>query len=128
MKDWIPFEEGKFRVEKAYLFSPANAAITLENPYIEIFTGRTGKKSLTGGGLVRNILLVDLLEDFDEIDMLLDLGGDFRYHLTAPDIQAGKVFSPDIKSSLRFTPREPWQALTPEDFDARCSQFKMITL
>ena len=128
MQDWIPFEEGKFRVEKAYLFTPANAAITLESPYIEIFTGRTGKKSLTGGGLVSNILLVELLEDFDEIDLLLDLGGDFKYHLSTPDIQAGKVFSPDIKSSLRFTPRRPWQALTPEDFDARCSQFEMVTL
>ena len=128
MEDWIPFEEGKFRVEQALLFTPDNAAVALDNPYIEIFTGRTGKKSFTGGGLVRNILLVALLEDYDDLDILLDLGGEFKYIIKAPDIQAGKVFSPDIKSSLRYTPRGPWERLLPADFDARLSRLKMATL
>ena len=44
MIDWIPFEEGKYLVEQAFLVTPENAAVALGNPYIEVFTSRSGKK------------------------------------------------------------------------------------
>ena len=36
MTEWIPFEEGEYWVEQAYLVTPDKLAIALENPVIEI--------------------------------------------------------------------------------------------
>ena len=127
MIDWIPFEEGKYLVERAFLVTPQNEAVALENPYIEVFTGRSGKKMMTGGCLVLNVLMIKLLEDHDDLDMVLDLGGEFKYFLKAPDIQGGKVFAQDVKSSIRFTPRAPWKKLLEVEFDKRLSRMKMIS-
>lgn len=127
MDDWIPFEEGKYLVEQAFLVTPENEAVALGNPYIEVFTGRSGKKMMNGGCLVLNVLMIELLEDHDDLDIILDLGGEFKYLLRAPDIQGGKVFSPDVKSSLRFTPRAPWEKLPEAEFDNRLSRLKMVS-
>ena len=119
MPDWIPFEEGKFQAQRAYLLTAAGRAVALENPTIHITAGRNGRKRLQGSGRVRNILVVELLDDTDSLDILLDLGGEFTFLLEIPDIQAGKVFSPDVKSTLRFFPTRPWVQLSREQFDNR---------
>ena len=126
MIDWIPFEEGKYLVEQAFLVTPEKAAVALGNPYIEVFTSRSGKKKMNGGCLILNVLMIELLEDHDDLDIILDLGGEFKYFLRAPDIQGGKVFAPDVKSSLRFTPRAPWEKLPEAEFHERLSQLKMV--
>ena len=41
--DWIPFEDGRYSVPEAFLLTSGNAALELHSPYIEIYTGRTGK-------------------------------------------------------------------------------------
>lgn len=124
--DWIPFEEGEYWVEQAYIAAPNGAAVALEQPYIEIAKTRQGKRYLVGKGLVLNLLVVALLEDSDELDILLDLGGDFKFRLVQPRISAGKVFAADTKSTLQFSPVEPWKMLGPEEFQAQLAALKRI--
>ena len=126
MAHWIVFDEGKYRVEQAALVSPAQNAVMLENATIEIYTGRAGKKQMKGRSLVENILVVDLLNDDDRLDILLDLGGEYKYLLEDPLIQAGKVFAPHIKSSLQFIPSAPWKHLSESHFRNRFSALTFI--
>jgi hypothetical protein len=125
--DWIPFEDGRYSVPEAFLMAAGNAAVELHNPYIEIFTGRTGKRWLKGGSLVQNLLMVELMEESDKLDILLNAGEDFGFLMQSPEIQAGKVFSPLVRSSLKFMPTEPWQALTPSEFRQLKSALKLIS-
>ena len=124
MTDWIPFEDGRYHVEKAFLMTADNNAVELEKAYIEIFTGRTGKRWLKGGSLVQNMLMVELLEENDALDVLLNLTSEFKFILRNPDIQAGKVFAPDVKSSLKFMPTAPWEPVTTEEFSEITSRLK----
>jgi hypothetical protein len=125
LADWIPFEDGRYRVEEAFLVSASDAAMVLEKAYIEIFTGRTGKRWLKGGSLVQNLLMVELLEESDSLDILLNLTEEFKFILRKPEIQAGKVFAPDVKSSLKFMPTTPWEPVTPDEFRKKCSRLKL---
>ncbi len=124
--DWIPFEEGEYWVEQAYIVAPGGSGVALEEPYIEVVKGALGKRSLVGKGLVLNLLVVELLEDTDELDILLDLGGDFKYRLAKPRISAGKVFAPDVRSTLQFSPAEPWEQISAADFEAQLIALKRI--
>lgn len=124
--DWIPFETGSYQVQQAYLVTSAGRAVAVESPVIHITTGRTGRKHLQGSGRVRNVLVVDLLEDTDHIDILLDLGGEFTFILKTADIQAGKVFSPAVKSTLRFSPVNPWKQLLRSEFDRRLAKLDLV--
>ena len=124
--DWIPFEDGQYRVEEGLLFTAGNAAVSLEKAYIEIFTGRTGKRWLKGGSLVQNNLVVELLEGSDSLDILLDLSPEFKFILRKPDIQAGKVFAPNVQSSLKFMPTVPWEPVAPEEFRTLYARLKFL--
>jgi hypothetical protein len=124
--DWIPFEDGRYRVEEAILMAVTNAAIIMEKPYIEIFTGRTGKRWIKGGSLIQNHLMVDLLDESDSLDILLNLTEEFKFILRRPEIQAGKVFAPDVKSSLKFMPSAPWEQLTIKEYNTICSHLNLI--
>lgn len=126
MDNWIPFQEGTYAVEQAYLVAPDHSAVMLERPTIEIYSGRSGRRLLKGAGLIRNLLLVELLEISDDIDILLDLGERFKYRMKSPRIQAGKVFAPDVRSSLQFSPSEPWQPIEETAFDELQSRLNLI--
>jgi len=126
MSEWIPFEEGEYWVEQAYLVASDKSAVALENPVIEISQGPQGKRCLKGQGMVYNLMVVELLEDDDTLDILLDLGGDFKYYLSSPQISAGKLFAPDVKSTLQFAPRRPWQQLSAGHFHAALKQLRRI--
>ncbi|MEN8752167.1 MAG: hypothetical protein AB1Z18_05275 [Desulfobacterales bacterium] len=125
--DWIPFEDGRYSVPEAFLVTSGNAAVELHSPYIEIFTGRNGKRWLKGGSLVQNLLMVELMEESDDLNILLNAGEDFGFLMQSPEIQAGKVFSPSVRSSLKFMPTEPWQPLTPAEFRQLKSVIKLIS-
>ena len=127
MEDWIPFEEGKYAVTRAVLTSAANNAVQLAEPVLEIYTGRFGKRQLRGFALVQNTALVDLHEDGDEIDLLLDLGADYRFLMENPVLQGGKVFSPNIRSVIHFYPRSPWRSLSVEDFETRLEALSYLS-
>jgi hypothetical protein len=126
MDDWITLGEGKYLAQTAYLVSQADKAIELENAFIEIYKGAGGKRYLRGRSNVRNMLVVMLLEDSDDLDIIIDLGPSHKYLFEKPEVKAGKVFSPDVKSRLQFVPSVPWQPLTEEAYRQRIDGLEII--
>ena len=128
MTNWIPFVEGEYAVEQALIISPDNRAVVVEDAIIEVYAGPQGRRHLKGSGRIQNILLVELLEDTDDLDLLLDLGDEFQYRLSKPELQSGKFFAPDAKSSLQFRPVAPWEQIPRADFDQLISRLEIINL
>jgi hypothetical protein len=126
MSDWIPFENAIYLVERAFLVADDKTAALLEKTSIEVYTGRNGKKRLKGNGLVQNILLVELLEENDDLDLILDLGENFKYLMKKPNITAGKVFTPNVKSHLQFDPVSPWEQISESEFAKLTNSFKLL--
>jgi hypothetical protein len=127
MTEWIPFEEGRYRVERAVLLGSGGDGVELEEAVIEIREGPRGVRRLQGRGRVRNVLLVQLLDEGEDPDLLLDLGGEFKYRLIHPEIQGGKVFTPGIKSFIQFLPRRPWDQVPEADFNSLMSRVRMLS-
>jgi hypothetical protein len=126
MSDWIPFENAIYLADQAFLVADDNTAASLEKTSIEVYTGRDGKKRIKGSGLVKNILLVELLEDNDDLDLILDLGGNFKYIMKTPNISGGKVFSPNTKSFIQFDPIAPWNQITESEFTELTAGLKFL--
>ena len=127
MSDWIPFENAIYLVERAFLVADDNTAALLEKTSIEVYTGRNGKKRLKGSGLVQNMLLVELLEENDDLDLILDLGENFKYLMKKPNITGGKVFTPNVKSHLQFDPVSPWEQISESEFAKLTNSFKLLS-
>jgi hypothetical protein len=126
MTEWIPFEEGEYWVAHAYLVSTARSAIELENPVIAVAKTPKGSRHIKGQGMVYNLMVVELLEEDERLDILIDLGGEFKYHIEAPQISSGKLFIPDVKSTLQFAPRQPWTPLSVEAFNKAVEALHLI--
>jgi hypothetical protein len=126
MANWIPFVEGEYAVEQAFVVAPDDRAVAVENAYIEVFAVGQGRRHLKGSGRIRNILLVELLEDYDVLDLILDLGDEFKYRLINPELQSGKFFAPNSNSSLQFRPSEPWQQIPQPEFERLMSRIKVL--
>jgi hypothetical protein len=71
--------------------------------------------------------MIELLEDNDVLDLLLDFGDEFKYWLKAPELNAGKVFSPAAKSTLWFVPTTAWQQIPQNEFVERVSRLRLIS-
>ena len=127
MANWIPFAEGEYVVEQAFIIAPDERAVVIEDAFIEIFETAQGQRHLKGSGRIQNMLLVELLEDHDNLDLVLDLGDEFKYRLIKPEVQSGKFFSPGAKSTLQFRPAEPWEQIPRADFKNLVSRFKIIS-
>jgi hypothetical protein len=128
MGHWIFIEEGTYRVDAAFLLTPGYTAVALEDTILEVYLDAGGERRARGSGFAVNLLLVELLEDYDEIDLLLDLGDEFKYLLKVPTISAGKVFSPDVKSLIHFRAQSPVQKLIGSDFLLIRSKLSLIDL
>lgn len=126
MDEWIPFAEGRYLAERAVLLADEETAMEIEEAIIEVSEGRGGRR-LQGRGRVRNALLVRLLDEGDDVDLLLDLGGEFKYRLRRPDIQGGKVFTPGIKSFIQFRPRQPWMQVPEAEFNSLMSRVRILS-
>ncbi len=126
MDNWIPFAEGEYAVEQAFVIAPDERAVAIENVVIEIFATARGQRFLKGSGRVQNLLLVELLEDTDDLDLILDLGDEFKYRLHKPELQSGKFFAPDAKSSLQFRPATPWQQIPRADFEKLLTRVQFL--
>ena len=126
MENWIPFAEGEYIVDQAIVIAPDERAVAIENAVIEIFTTAGGRRHLKGSGRIQNILLVELLEDSDDLDLVLDLGDEFQYRLKKPELQSGKFFAPDAKSSIQFRPSQPWEQIAPSDFEALMGRIEFL--
>ena len=128
MNNWIPFSEGEYLVEQALLVADNHQAIFVEEAIVEIYSDQRGRRYLKGRGRVRNILMVELLDESDDLDLLLDFGGEFKYLLKVPNLQAGKVFSPEVKSVLQFTPQSPWQQIPQDQFGTLLSRLRILSM
>jgi hypothetical protein len=117
VNQWIPYREGEYLVARAFLVSPDGAVEPIENPVIEIYADATGMRHLRGSGRVENVNVVSLLEDHNALDLIMDLGEDTIYRLPAPELKAGKVFTPGVRSTMQFSPTVPWYPVTPEALD-----------
>lgn len=126
MEQWVPFRNGEYLVENAFLLGQDDDAVPVEQAVMEVYTGADGLRQIKGFGRVRNVRVVDLLEDTDDIDLLLDLGDDLRFRLAGPDLKAGKVFDPEVKSLIQFTPTAPWVAVSPEEFSALKDRWRLL--
>jgi hypothetical protein len=126
MSNWIPFENASYLAEQAFLIAEDHTAVALEKTAITVYTGKGGKQHLKGSGLVRNVLVVELSEEKDDLDLILDFGNEFKYRLTAPMITAGKVFAPDVKSTLQFVPTSPWQQIPESSFGELLGKIKFL--
>jgi hypothetical protein len=125
MENWIPFTEGEYLVDEALLVTAGRKAVRLEEVIVEVYSDRQGQRYLKGRGRVRTVLLVELLDDSDNLDLLLDFGEEFKYRLQDPILQGGKVFAPDVKSVLQFTPQNPWQQIPPAEFKNLLSRLQI---
>ncbi len=123
----IPFEEGEYLVEQAFLVAPDHSAILLENAVIRVTEGPAGRRRINGWARIRNVLLVDMMDDHDRIDLILDLGGEFKYLMRDPELKSGKVFSPHVKSTIQFSPRRSWERMGPDEYESFCSRLKPLS-
>jgi hypothetical protein len=124
MSEWIPFAEGKYLAERVFLIGAGDAGVEVEDTVIEVFEDRQGRRRLRGRGRVGNADMVRLLDEGEEVDVLLDLGGEFKYRLRHPAIQGGKVFAPGVKSFIQFFPQVPWEPLAEPDFNALAARVR----
>ena len=127
MDNWIPFGEGEYLVEQALLVTATDAAVAVDDVIVEVYEDKRGRRHLKGRGRIRNILMIELLEDSDDLDLLLDFGGEFKYLLKEPTLQSGKVFSPDARSVLQFFPQTPWEQIPPTEFGDLMSRLRVLT-
>lgn len=126
MEQWVPFGEGEYIVERAFLTSPEGTAVGVENAVIEVFTDAKGVRGVRGTGMVRPFHMVELHEETDDIDLYIDLGHDFKYRMAKPVLQAGKVFSPEVQSLMQFYPRSPWEPVSVDAFADRVSELDFL--
>lgn len=127
MDDWIPFKEGEYLVERASLLASDERAVLLEDVVVSIFQDRTGRRQMNGHCRVRNILIVNLLDEHDVLDLALDFGGQFKYLVKDPLLKSGKVFSPKVASTLQFIPREPWKQVPEGEFETLWERLKFLS-
>ncbi|MGD9413079.1 MAG: hypothetical protein PVJ54_14530 [Desulfobacterales bacterium] len=126
MANWIPFVEGEYAVEQAFIIAVDNRAVMVEDAVLEIYAGPQNQRHMKGSGRVQNILLVELLEKTNDLDLILDLGDEFIYRLRKPWLQSGKFFSAGARSSLQFRPSTPWEQIARADFEQLISGFEII--
>jgi hypothetical protein len=126
MANWIPFVEGEYAVEQAFIIAPDNRAVMIEDAVLEIYAGPQNQRHMKGSGRVQNILLVELLENTDDLDLIVDLGDEFKYRLNKPWLQSGKFFSAGTRSSLQFRPSSPWEQIPRADFEQLISGLEII--
>ncbi|MGD9321836.1 MAG: hypothetical protein PVH99_17820 [Desulfobacteraceae bacterium] len=127
MDEWIPFKEGDYIVEQAFLLAPDHSGVLLDDAVIRVFQDKRGQRQMNGSCRVINALLVKLLDDHNEIDLVLDLGAEFKYLLKDPILKGGKVFSPDVKSTLQFLPKEPWTKIQEGEYEALYSRLNFLS-
>ncbi|MGE0086240.1 MAG: hypothetical protein AB7S75_17670 [Desulfococcaceae bacterium] len=127
MNQWVPFEEGEYIVVRAFLMSPDHRAIAVEKAFIEVWKNQQGLRQVKGTGMIRPFLMVEMHEEHENPDMIIDLGGEFKYILKEPVLNAGKVFSPDVSSALQFYPSVPWEPIPQENYSNLCECLKFLS-
>ncbi len=117
MEQHIPFQKGQYLTEKAFLTAGDDSAVLFEDAVIEVYLTADGKRRVRGSGLIRPFLMVQLMEEKEEIDLMIDLGGAFKFVMKDPVLQSGKVFSPDVVATVLFYPSRPWVQMDEGEFE-----------
>ncbi len=126
-QNWITIEKGFYQAVRSYMATSDHThGAALSNAAIEIVTGRTGEKQLHGFGKLENMLMIELLELSDEIDIVIDLGGVYKYLFEAPNISGGKLFTPHVEATIRFAPIKPWRQIETTQFEADLKQIAFL--
>jgi hypothetical protein len=117
VEQWIPFREGEYLVEQAFLVTPDQQMAAMENTVIEVYQDNRGQRHLNGSGRVENYRVVELMEEADVLDLVLDFGDGIRYRLPDPTLSAGKLFTPGVKSMMQFVPTAPWTPISNDEWN-----------
>lgn len=126
MEQWVPFVEGDYIVIRGILASPGGLAVEMEKPAIRVFANPQGLRNVNGTGMIRPAALVELHETEETVDLLLDLGEGFRYAMENPVLKSGKVFAPDVRALLQFSPTRPWTPLPEDTFERRVETLRFL--
>ena len=78
MAHQIYIEEGTYPAEEAFLLTAGHTGMVLEDTVIDVYLDGGNQRYVRGRARAVNLSLVELLEDYDEVDLLLDLGGQFN--------------------------------------------------
>jgi len=127
MNDWIPFREGEYLVEQGFLMVADMSAVLLEDAVLRVFLDAAGRRQASGVGRVNTLQIVKLLDCSALIDLALDLGGKYKYLLKDPVLRSGKVFSPGLKTTLEFSPKEPWKQIAEKEFKDLRSRLRLLS-
>ncbi|MEJ5300229.1 MAG: hypothetical protein WHS38_04490 [Thermodesulforhabdaceae bacterium] len=122
LKDCRKFEEmfvreGTYIIEEAFVITTnePRRGIALRDAFLEV--EKDGNhKIVHGRATVHNLSLVELFEDNELLDMIINMGEGFKFYLKNPAIQAGKVFSPTVSSTMRFIPRESFDHISDTEY------------
>lgn len=126
MAHQIFIEEGTYPAQEAFLLTAGHTGMVLEDTLIEVYLDGENQRRVRGQASGVNLSLVELLEDYDEVDLLFDLGGQFKYLLKAPTLKAGKVFSPDVKSIFHIIAQSSLVKLEEGEFLRIRNQLKLV--
>jgi len=97
--------------------SPDDGIVPVDRAVIDIYTDSAGMRQLKGSGRVENFQMVALLDDHGSLDLILELGEDLIYRLPEPELTAGKVFTPGVRSMMQFAPTKPWLPMSAKDLN-----------
>lgn len=123
---WVPFEEGAYIIKRAFLKGRDQNAVAVEKATIEVYKTRDGMRRLKGFGMIQPFLMLEILEENDELDLFLDFGGEFKYHIEKPAIQAGKALAPNVETHVQFHPSQPWKQVPRDDFETIWGSLKFL--
>ncbi|MGB5984162.1 MAG: hypothetical protein WBG37_02575 [Desulfobacterales bacterium] len=127
MDEWININEGKYLAAQVLLVAADGSAVEMIDTVINIYKDRVGTRRLQGQGFINSLHVIELLETHDDLDVLLDLGEDFKYRLVAPTLSGGKIFAPEVKSSMVFIPSQPWIPLSEADYQSTLNTLTRVT-
>ncbi len=118
MSSECPFKPGSYIIEEAYIVSAdsLDAGVEITDSVLDVLLDPRGNAFVDGHGLVHNVSLVNLLENYQEFDIVMNMGEGFCFYLRRPVINAGKIFTPGVKSILRFTPGDSFDSISDEKF------------
>ena len=122
----ILIEEGNYPADEAFLLTPGYTGMVVEDATIEVYLDENDQRCVRGRAMATNLSLVELLEDYDDVDLLLDLGGQFKYLLKTPTLKAGKVFSPDVKSIIHFVAHSPLEKLEEDRYKRMRDRISLV--
>lgn len=122
----IPFKEGAYIIDHAYLVTPQRRSVALTDGVLEVYKDTLGQKHLRGRAFVHNASIVALLEDEESLDLVMDLGPGFRYRLPHPILQAGKVFEPRTWSIVHFAPSQNFVPMADPDYEQFAARLTIL--